>query len=81
MITFSTNSKLRVSFSRPFYGDYLVLHLNKEHIYALVSTQSIKYLWRLSRDKKISSNIKNELTQKISELGFGKNRLLWTIQK
>jgi len=76
-----TNSKLRVSFFRPFYGDYWILDLDKDYTYALVGTPSREYLWILSRTKTIPKNIKQKLVNKISKLGFEKQKLIWTIQE
>ena len=43
------NSKLRVSFFRPFYGEYWVIALNPEYRWALVGEPQRRYLWVLSR--------------------------------
>jgi len=80
-VTDKTNSKLRVSFFRPFYGDYWILDLDKDYTYALVGTPSREYLWILSRTKTIPKNIKQKLVNKISKLGFEKEKLIWTIQE
>ena len=39
-----TNSKLKVSFFRPFYGDYWVLILDENYEYAVVGTPNREYL-------------------------------------
>lgn len=75
-----TNSKLKVSFFRPFYGDYWILDLQKDYEYAVVGSPSREYLWILSRSKTLSDEIKNEISQNIKTLGFDSNKLLWTIQ-
>lgn len=79
--TDETNSKLKVSFFRPFYGDYWVLILDKNYNYAVVGTPSREYLWILSRENKIPVSVKNEILQKLPTLGFDTSKLIWTIQE
>jgi apolipoprotein D and lipocalin family protein len=76
-----TNSKLKVSFFRPFYGDYWVLILDKNYDYVVVGTPSREYLWILSRENKIPLSVKNEILQKLPTLGFDTSKLIWTIQE
>lgn len=79
--TDTTNSKLKVSFFRPFYGDYWVLILDKNYDYVVVGTPNREYLWILSRENKISDSLKNEILQKLPTLGFDASKLIWTIQE
>lgn len=76
-----SNSKLRVSFFRPFYGDYWIIDLDKNYNYALVGTPSREYLWILSRTKTISEDLKEKLLQKASKEKFDTNKFIWTIQE
>lgn len=78
--TDSTNSKLKVSFFRPFYGDYYILDLAEDYSYALVGSPSREYLWILSRTKTIDEELKTTLMSKITNLGFDKEKLIWTMQ-
>lgn len=75
-----TNSKLKVSFFRPFYGDYWVLMLDNDYKYAVVGTPSREYLWILARDSKLDEKIKNQILEKLPNLGFDTSKLIWTIQ-
>ena len=75
-----TNSKLKVSFFRPFYGDYWVLMLDKDYNYAVVGTPSREYLWILARTSKLDEKIKNEILEKLPNLGFDTSKLIWTVQ-
>ena len=79
--TDKSNSKLKVSFFRPFYGDYWVLILDKNYDYVVVGTPSREYLWILARENKISDFIKNDILQKLSTLEFDSSKLIWTIQE
>ncbi len=76
-----TNSKLKVSFFRPFYGDYWILDLDKDYKYAIVGTPSKEYLWILSREKTMSNEVLNKLLEKITSMGFDKSKLTYTIQE
>ena len=76
-----TNSKLKVSFFRPFYGDYWVLILDENYDYAVVGTPNREYLWILARDKKLPLKIQNDILEKLPSLGFDISKLLWTMQE
>jgi len=77
----STNSKLKVSFFRPFYGDYWIIDVDKDYKVALVGSPSREYLWILSRSKTIDEKTKKELLLKASKLGFDTKKFHWTIQE
>lgn len=82
-IAYSTNkdnTKLKVSFFRPFWGDYWILMLDDDYKYAVVGTPSREYLWILSRTSTISEELKNQILNKLPSLGFVTNKLIWTIQ-
>jgi apolipoprotein D and lipocalin family protein len=76
-----TNSKLKVSFFRPFYGDYWILDLADDYSYALVGTPSREYLWILSRTKTIDQKTKQKLLSMLPKLGFDPSKFIWTIQE
>jgi apolipoprotein D and lipocalin family protein len=77
----STNSKLKVSFFRPFYGDYYILDLADDYSYALVGAPSRELLWILSRTKTIDEATKEKILAKLPLLGFDKEKFVWTIQE
>jgi apolipoprotein D and lipocalin family protein len=79
--TDDTNSKLKVSFFRPFYGDYWVMILDDNYDYVVVGTPSREYLWILARKPILDEKIKNEILQKLPTLGFDASKLIWTIQE
>ncbi len=78
--TDDTNSKLKVSFFRPFYGDYWIIDVDKDYKTALVGAPSREYLWILSRSKTIDEKTKQRLLLKASSFGFDTNKFVWTIQ-
>ena len=66
----SNNSKLRVSFFRPFYGDYWILDLANDYSWVLIGEPSGKYFWILARDKKLSPELEESLLVKAEKLGY-----------
>lgn len=52
-----TNSKLRVSFFWPFFGDYWVLELGAGYEYAVVGAPGRDYLWVLSRTPRMNRSV------------------------
>jgi len=77
----STNSKLKVSFFRPFYGDYYILDLADDYSYVLVGSPSRELLWILSRTKTINNETKEKILVKLPNFGFNKEKFIWTIQE
>ena len=77
--TNESNTKLKVSFFRPFYGDYWILDLADDYSYALVGTPNREYLWILSRSKEMDQKTKERLIQKSQSLGFNTSDIVWTI--
>ena len=77
----NTNSKLKVSFFKPFYGDYWIIDLDANYKYALVGSPNREYLWILSRSKTISKEVKNSILKKLPAHQFDKNKFIWTIQE
>ena len=77
----NTNSKLKVSFFRPFYGDYWIIDVDKDYKVALVGSPSREYLWILSRTKTIDEKTKQRLLIKAQNNGFDTKKFIWTIQE
>jgi len=69
-------SKLKVSFFWPFSGDYWVLKIDPEYSYALVGDPSGKYLWILSRERRLDPKIVAELKMYASSLGFSVENMI-----
>jgi apolipoprotein D and lipocalin family protein len=79
--TDASNSKLKVSFFRPFYGDYWILMLDEEYRYAVVGDPSREYLWILSRRPTLEEEITKQILAGLPELGYDTSKLLWTEQE
>jgi apolipoprotein D and lipocalin family protein len=68
----SNNAKLKVSFFRPFYGDYWILDLAADYSWVLVGEPSDKYFWILARDKTLNPTLESELLEKAEKLGYNR---------
>lgn len=66
----SSNSKLRVSFFRPFYGNYWILALDPDYQWVLVGEPGRKYGWILSRTPVLPPATLNSLLDKAVSLGY-----------
>jgi len=72
--------RLKVSFFGPFYAGYNVIAIDPEYKYALIAGNNLKYLWLLSRDKTMPSQISEEYLVIAKALGYDTTKLLWTAQ-
>ena len=66
----SNNTKLRVSFFRPFYGNYWILDLEPNYQWVLVGEPSRKYAWILSRTPELEPNIQQKIVETAERLGY-----------
>ena len=72
---------LKVSFFGPFYGSYVVFDLDKEgYEYAFVSGPDLSYLWLLSRNKTVSSEVKASFLKQAKAIGFDTSKLIFVKQ-
>jgi len=74
------NSKLKVSFFGPFYGDYWILRVNESYTYALVGEPEGRYLWLLARAPRISDALRQEAVALLKDWGYNTDALYWTPQ-
>lgn len=71
------NTKLKVSFFWPFYGDYWIIGLDPDYQWALVAGgEDRKYLWLLSRTPKIDEALYQKLISVAKTKGFDVDRLI-----
>lgn len=63
-------SKLKVRFFWPFSGDYWIMDLDKDYKWVLVGEPSFKYLWILSREKKMDEATYKSLLKKAVDNGY-----------
>jgi len=71
---------LKVTFFRPFYGDYWIIDLDPEYRWVLVGTPNRKYLWVLSRTPTLEHEVLERLLQRATELGFRTGEMIFTRQ-
>jgi apolipoprotein D and lipocalin family protein len=69
----SNNAKLRVSFFRPFYGDYWVLALDPGYNWVLVGEPKREFGWILSRDNKLDEATLDQILDRAVSLGYDRN--------
>ncbi len=76
----ATNSKLKVTFFWPFYGDYWILDFAPDYSYAIIGEPKRKYLWILSRTPIMDSALYEKLLQRIAAMGYDPKKLVKTPQ-
>lgn len=76
----SGNAKLRVSFFRPFYGDYWILALDSGYQSVLIGEPGRKYAWVLSRTPTLDEATLAALLDKAAALGFDRSAFRRTSQ-
>ncbi len=74
------NSKLKVTFFWPFYGDYWIINLDPDYKWAVVGAPGRDYLWILSRTPQISDELYQKLVDDAKQKGFDTARLVRTKQ-
>jgi apolipoprotein D and lipocalin family protein len=72
----SNNSQLKVSFFRPFYGDYWVIDLSEDYSWVLVGEPAGKYFWILARQKQLDPKLEEALLVKAEKLGYQRKDLI-----
>ena len=73
----ATEGRLKVSFFGPFYSGYNILALDSEYKYALVVGENLKYMWLLSREKRMPEAIKKDYLKIAKDLGYDTSALIW----
>lgn len=74
----SGNARLRVSFFRPFYGDYWILALDPDYRWVLVGEPARKYAWVLARTPQLDAATLDTLLARAAELGFERSNFVTT---
>ena len=71
----SKPGEIKVSFFRPFYGDYFVIKLDEEYKHVLVGSPTRDYLWVLSRSQSMDKETYNQYLIYAKENGFDVSKL------
>jgi apolipoprotein D and lipocalin family protein len=74
----SQGAKLRVSFFRPFYGDYWILALDPDYRWVLVGEPGRRYAWILARQTALDAATLERLLARAAELGFDRRAFMRT---
>lgn len=77
----SGNAKLRVSFFRPFYGNYWILALGPDYRWVLIGEPGREYGWVLSRSPQLDEATLNLVLDKAESLGYQRNAFKRSMQK
>lgn len=76
----SNNAKLRVTFFRPFYGNYWILALGPEYRWALIGEPTRTYGWVLSRTPQLDDATLNNILDRAQSLGYDRTAFRRTPQ-
>jgi apolipoprotein D and lipocalin family protein len=74
----SHGAKLRVSFFRPFYGDYWILELDPDYRWVLIGEPGRQYAWVLARQPQLEDATLQRLLARASALGFDRQAFVRT---
>jgi apolipoprotein D and lipocalin family protein len=72
------NTKLRVTFFWPFYGNYWIIGLDPDYRWAVVGEPDRKYLWILSREPRMDESLYQQILHRIAGQGYALDRLMKT---
>ena len=70
------NSKFRVTFFWPFYGDYWILDIDPEYQWALIGGPDRDYLWILSRSAELDRSTLDRIIATAKMKGFETSKLV-----
>lgn len=76
----SNNAKLRVSFFRPFWGDYWIVGLDPAYQWAIVSNARGSTCWILARSPQLDEKLYTPLVEHCRQLGIDTTKLMRTLQ-
>jgi len=72
------NSKLKVSFFWPFYGNYWIIDLDPDYKWAVVGEPGRKYFWILSREPRLDDTLYQQVLDRAKQQGYDVSRLIMT---
>jgi apolipoprotein D and lipocalin family protein len=77
----STNARLKVSFFRPFWGDYWIIDLGAQYEYAVVGHPGRDYLWILSRTPTMDPEVYLAIVKRLADQAYDVTRLVRTAHR
>lgn len=75
-----TNAKLKVTFFRPFTGDYWILELGANYEYSVIGEPDGRYLWILSRTPKMDEKVYQGILDRLKSRGYDVSAVSRTLQ-
>lgn len=76
-----THARLKVSFFRPFWGDYWIVDLADDYAWAVVGHPSRDYLWILSRTPTLDPAVYDAIVGRLAAQGYETGRLVRTVHR
>jgi len=70
------NSKLKVTFFWPFWGNYWIIDLDADYRWAVVGEPDRKYLWVLSREPRLDDMLLQQILGRARQQGYDVGRLI-----
>lgn len=74
------NTKLKVTFFWPFYGNYWIIDLDPQYRWAVVGEPDREYLWILSRESHLSQAVYAQIIDRTKKQGYDLAPLIVTKQ-
>ena len=74
----STNSWLKVRFFRLFNADYLIIELDREYRWAVVTSPDMDTLWILSREPSLEEEVFLRILDRLEQRGFVRENIIRT---
>ena len=74
------NTKLKVTFFWPFYGDYWIIDLDPNYGWAVIGEPGRKYFWILSRERRMDDALFNSIVERAKAQGYDLTELMRTKQ-
>lgn len=75
-----SNAKLKVTFFKPFWGEYWIVEVGPEYEYAVVGHPDREYLWILSRSSTMDAATYDRIVERLRQQGYETGRLQKTLQ-
>lgn len=73
---YKTNAEWRVQPLWPLKLPYYIMELDKDYSYTVIGTNNYKYLWIMARSSEMDQNILDEITDRMVERGFDRDKII-----
>jgi apolipoprotein D and lipocalin family protein len=74
------NTKLKVTFFWPFYGNYWIIDLDPDYRWAVVGEPDRKYFWILSREPRLDDTLYQQILDRAKQQGYDVGPMVKTKQ-